>query len=86
MKSFPLLNEIDEQINLDNIDWNKNAFQTLLVYIFIIKLKLNIKIFFVFIRHRIYRQQLYFIMLLMLAFDDWKIVYTNLIGMLQLML
>jgi len=31
MKNFPLLNEIDEQINSDNIDWNKNAFQTLLV-------------------------------------------------------
>jgi hypothetical protein len=31
MKNFPLLNEIDEQINYENIDWNKNAFQTLLV-------------------------------------------------------
>jgi hypothetical protein len=31
MKNFPLLNEIDEQIHLENIDWNKNAFQTLLV-------------------------------------------------------
>jgi hypothetical protein len=31
MQNFPLLKEIDEQINLENIDWNKNAFQTLLV-------------------------------------------------------
>ena len=31
MKNFPLLNEIDEQINLENIEWNKDAFQTLLV-------------------------------------------------------
>jgi len=30
-KNFPLLNQIDEGINSDNIDWNKNAFQTLLV-------------------------------------------------------
>ncbi|CAF2484150.1 unnamed protein product [Rotaria sp. Silwood2] len=30
MKNFPLLNEIDEQSDLDNIDWNINAFQTLL--------------------------------------------------------
>jgi hypothetical protein len=29
--NFPLLNQIDEGIHLDNIDWNKNAFQTLLV-------------------------------------------------------
>jgi len=45
MKSFPLLNEIDEQINLDNIDWNKNAFQTLLVY-FYYKIKIEYKDFF----------------------------------------
>ncbi|CAF2120518.1 unnamed protein product [Rotaria magnacalcarata] len=30
MKNFPLLTEIDEQNNSDNIDWNTNAFQTLL--------------------------------------------------------
>ncbi|CAF5066136.1 unnamed protein product, partial [Rotaria sp. Silwood1] len=30
MKNCPLLNEIDEQNNSDNIDWNTNAFQTLL--------------------------------------------------------
>jgi hypothetical protein len=30
-KNFPLLNQIDEGIYSDNIDWNKNAFQTLLV-------------------------------------------------------
>ena len=30
-KNFPLLTEIDQEINSDNIDWNKNAFQTLLV-------------------------------------------------------
>ncbi|CAF1095968.1 unnamed protein product [Rotaria sordida] len=30
MKNFPLLNEIDEQNNSDDIDWNINAFQTLL--------------------------------------------------------
>ncbi|UJR37177.1 hypothetical protein I4U23_029885 [Adineta vaga] len=29
-RSFPLLNEIDDEINSNNIDWNKNAFQTLL--------------------------------------------------------
>ncbi|CAF1003091.1 unnamed protein product [Adineta steineri] len=29
-KNFPLLNEIDDELNLNNIDWNKNAFQTLL--------------------------------------------------------
>jgi hypothetical protein len=28
--NFPLLNQIDEGIHFDNIDWNKNAFQTLL--------------------------------------------------------
>ena len=30
-KSFPLLNEINKQIHLNDIDWNKNAFETLLV-------------------------------------------------------
>ena len=34
MKNFPLLNEIDEQSNSENLDWNKNAFQTLLVGFF----------------------------------------------------
>jgi hypothetical protein len=34
VKNFPLLNEIDEQINSDDIDWNQNAFQTLLVGVF----------------------------------------------------
>ncbi|CAF1259292.1 unnamed protein product [Rotaria sp. Silwood1] len=29
-KNFPLLNEIDEGIYFNNIDWNKSAFQTLL--------------------------------------------------------
>lgn len=29
--TFPLLNQIDEGIHSDNIDWNQNAFQTLLV-------------------------------------------------------
>ncbi|CAF0905033.1 unnamed protein product [Adineta ricciae] len=29
-ENFPLLNEIDNELNSDNIDWNKNAFQTLL--------------------------------------------------------
>lgn len=38
MKNFPLLNEIDEQNNVDNIDWNTNAFQTLLVSFYKIKL------------------------------------------------
>jgi hypothetical protein len=38
MKNFPLLNEIDNQINSDNIDWNKNAFQTLLVCFFLFSL------------------------------------------------
>jgi hypothetical protein len=39
MKNFPLLNEIDEQINFENIDWNKNAFQTLLVGFLFRKIK-----------------------------------------------
>ena len=30
-KKFPLLTEIDGQINADSIDWNKNAFETLRV-------------------------------------------------------
>ena len=30
-QNFPLLNEIDEHHNSNNIDWNKNAFETLLV-------------------------------------------------------
>lgn len=29
--TFPLLNQIDEGIHSEDIDWNKNAFQTLLV-------------------------------------------------------
>ena len=29
--NFPLLNQIDTEIHSDQIDWNKNAFQTLLV-------------------------------------------------------
>ena len=36
-KNFPLLTEIDEQINFDNLDWNKNAFETLLVSLFLRK-------------------------------------------------
>jgi hypothetical protein len=31
MNNFPLLNQIDEGISSDNFDWNKTAFQTLLV-------------------------------------------------------
>jgi len=31
MTNFPLLNQINEDLNSDSIDWNKNAFQTLLV-------------------------------------------------------
>ncbi len=31
IKNFPLLNQINEGIYSDNIDWNKNTFQTLLV-------------------------------------------------------
>jgi len=86
MKNFPLLNEIDEQINSDNIDWNKNAFQTLLVC-FYNEIKNEYRtVFFIFIRHRICRRRQYFIMLLRLDFDDWKIVYMKFIGMLQLML
>ena len=30
-ENFPLLNEIDNELNADNTEWNKNAFQTLLV-------------------------------------------------------
>ena len=33
-KSFPLLHQINEGIHSDDIDWNKNAFQTLLVRLF----------------------------------------------------
>ena len=36
-KNFPLLNEIDQQIHSDKLDWNQNAFQTLLV-----RLRLNL--------------------------------------------
>lgn len=38
-KNFPLLNEIDDEINSDNIDWNQNAFQTLLVCFFLLNKK-----------------------------------------------
>lgn len=31
VKKFPLLNEIDQRINCDSLDWNRNAFETLLV-------------------------------------------------------
>lgn len=31
---FPLLKQIDEQIEYDSIEWNRNAFQTLLVSIY----------------------------------------------------
>ena len=30
-KNFPLLNQIDEGLQSESIDWNRNAFQTLLV-------------------------------------------------------
>lgn len=31
MNSFPLLTEINEDLHSENLDWNRNAFQTLLV-------------------------------------------------------
>lgn len=34
IKNFPLLNQIDEGSHSNDIDWNKNAFQTLLVGLF----------------------------------------------------
>jgi hypothetical protein len=45
MQNFPLLKEIDEQINLENIDWNKNAFQTLLVRFLLLINKKKFSIF-----------------------------------------
>ena len=41
-KTFPLLNQIDQGTFSNDLDWNKNAFQTLLVNSFELYLSLKI--------------------------------------------
>lgn len=45
-KTFPLLNQIDQGTFSNDLDWNKNAFQTLLVNSFELHLSLKIPFHF----------------------------------------
>ena len=67
--TFPLLNQIDEGLHSESIDWNKNAFQTLLVGAKPIFSSRILKIEF-FPRLPIYQARPYFTMPSMLAFDE----------------
>lgn len=67
-KSFPLLTQIDEGVQLDTVDWNRNAFQTLLVCI---RRSLNQgDAVFLIVRRQIYRAQRSSSMPSMSVFDD----------------
>ena len=85
VKKFPVLNDIDERLNCDNLDWNKNAFETLLVRSSLTRDDTEV-CFFLLARHPIFRQQPSSIMLWTSVCSAWKIVSTRTIGTSLLML